>query len=101
MAGKTDSSAPVSTKKERPEIISVSEIELELTAQIAGALIKPAAPFLLHWLCPWLDEHGDIAQGRPSTKCSQDLALEANRVWYLHKMKVGVGVVVLCFCRKR
>ena len=58
VAGKTDSSAPVSTKKERPEIISVTEIELELTAQIAGALIKPVAPFILHWLCRfpgWLD----------------------------------------------
>ena len=55
---KTDSSAPVSTKKERPEIISVTEIELELTAQIAEALIKPVAPFILHWLCRfpgWLD----------------------------------------------
>lgn len=58
VAGKTDSSAPVSTKKERPEMISVTEIELELTAQIAGALIKPAAPSILHWLCRfpgWID----------------------------------------------
>ena len=36
-AERTYSSAPVSTKNERPEIISVTEIEPELTVQMSGA----------------------------------------------------------------